>query len=380
MPEVHIKSPHKTADLRTVTFARGEAQSFIKAMKSRVHAYFEEAGISQKANAHLVVKTVVMISIVAVPYLLIMTNPVSPWVMLGLCVVMGFGVAGCGFSVAHDALHGAYSSNRKVNAALGIVFELNGASSYLWQITHNVIHHTYTNIQGIDEDLEVSPLLRLSPTAEHRPMHRYQHLYVFAVYSMTTLFWVFVKDFQYLLRRNLGPYRNIVHPEGEIAKLFVMKAIYYSYIIVIPLLVLDVAWWQFLIGFLAMHVTSGLILSLVFQLAHVIEGPVQFAVEKQETMEDAWFVHEMKTTADFARTNKLLCWYVGGLNFQIEHHLFPSVCSIHYPAICRIVQEVAEEYGVPYHHHHTLLGAILSHWRTLKLFGDPQTAPFAAGT
>jgi len=107
---------------------------------------------------------------------------------------------------------------------------------------------------------------------------------------------------------------------------------------------------------------------------------VQFAVEKQETMEDAWFVHEMKTTADFARTNKLLCWYVGGLNFQIEHHLFPSVCSIHYPAICRIVQEVAEEYGVPYNNHRTLLGAILSHWRMLKLFGDPQTAPFAAGT
>ena len=77
MPEVRIKSPHKTADLRTVTFARGEAQSFIKAMKSRVHAYFEEAGISQKANAQMVLKTVVMISIVAVPYLLIMTNPLN---------------------------------------------------------------------------------------------------------------------------------------------------------------------------------------------------------------------------------------------------------------------------------------------------------------
>ena len=380
MPELQISSPHRTADLRKVTFAQGEAQSFIKEMKSRVHAYFEEAGISQKANAQMVLKTVVMISMVAVPYVLIMTNRFSPWVMLGLCVVMGVGVAGCGFSVAHDALHGAYSSNRNVNAALGMSFELNGASSYLWKITHNVIHHTYTNIQGIDEDLEVSPLLRLSPTSEHRPIHRYQHLYVLAAYGMTTLFWVFVKDFMYLLRRDLGPYRNIVHPKGEIAKLFVMKAIYYSYIIVIPFLVLDVAWWQLLVGFLALHVTSGLILSLVFQLAHVIEGPAHFAIEKQESMEDAWFVHEMKTTADFARTNKLLCWYVGGLNFQIEHHLFPKVCSIHYPAICRIVQEVAEEYGVPYHHHPTLLGAIRSHWRTLKLFGDPQAAPFAAGT
>ena len=348
-------------------------------MKSRVHAYFEETGLSQKANAQMVLKTVVMFSMVAVPYLLIMTNRLSPWVMLGLCVVMGVGFAGCGFCIAHDALHGAYSSNRNVNVALGLAFDLSGASSYMWKITHNVIHHTYTNIQGIDEDLEVSPLLRLSPTSEHHPIHRYQHLYVFAAYSMTTLFWVFAKDFIYLLRRDLGPYRNIVHPKGEIAKLFVMKAIYYSYIIVIPLLFLDVAWWQFLIGFLGMHLTSGLILSLIFQLAHVVEGPVQFAVESQETMEDAWFVHEMKTTANFARSNKLLCWYVAGLNFQIEHHLFPKVCSVHYPAICHIVQEVAEEYGVPYHDHPTFLGAIRSHWRTLKLFGDPHAAPFAAG-
>lgn len=380
MTELHIDSPHRTADVRTVTFAQGKAQGFIKEMKSRVHAYFEETGLSQKANAQMVLKTVVMISMVAVPYLLIMTNRLSPWMMLGLCVVMGVGVAGCGFCIAHDALHGAYSSNRNVNVALGLAFDLNGASSYMWKITHNVIHHTYTNIQGIDEDLEVSPLLRLSPTSEHHPIHRYQHLYVLAAYSMTTLFWVFVKDFQYLLRRDLGPYRNIVHPKGEIAKLFVMKAIYYSYIIVMPLLFLDVAWWQFLIGFFALHLTSGLILSLIFQLAHVIEGPVQFAADSQETMEDAWFVHEMKTTADFARANKLLCWYVAGLNFQIEHHLFPKVCSVHYPAICRIVQEAAEEYGVPYHHHPTFLGAIRSHWRTLKLFGDPQAAPFATGT
>ena len=380
MSELQISSPHRTADVRMVTFAQGEAESFIKEMKSRVHAYFEETGISQKGNAQMVLKTGVMISMVAVPYLLIMTNSLSPWVMLGLCVVMGVGVPGCGFCIAHDALHGAYSSNHKVNAALGFAFDLNGGSSYLWKITHNVIHHTYTNIQGIDEDLEVSPLLRLSPTSEHRPIHRYQHLYVFAAYSMTTLYWVFVKDFKYLLRRDLGPYRNIVHPKGEIAKLFAMKAIYYSYIIVIPLVVLDVAWWQFLVGFLALHITSGLLLSLVFQLAHVVEGPVQFAVENQENMEDAWFVHEMKTTADFARTNKLLCWYVAGLNFQIEHHLFPKVCSVHYPAISRIVQEVAEKYGVPYHHHPTFLGAIRSHLQTLKLFGDPQAAPFAAGT
>ena len=378
MSEPRATSPHKSADLQKVTFAQGEAQDFIRDMKTRVHAYFEETGISKKANAKMVWKTAAMMAMVVGPYLLIMTAQLSLWLMLGLCVVLGVGIAGCGFSITHDALHGAYSSNSKVNAALGMIFDATGGSSYMWKITHNVIHHTYTNIQGVDEDLEVSPLLRLSPTSEYRSFHRYQHLYVLAVYSLTTLFWVFLKDFQYLLRRDLGPYRNIVHPKGEVAKLLVMKVVYYATVIVIPLLVLDVTWWQFLIGFLAMHFTAGLILSLVFQLAHVIEGPVQFAAEEQRAMEDAWFVHEMKTTADFARTNRLLCWYVGGLNFQIEHHLFPKVCSIHYPAISRIVEEVAEEYGVPYHHHPTLLGAMRSHWRMLKLFGDSRATPFAA--
>ena len=380
MSETRVESPHKTADLQKVTFAQGEAQDFIREMKTRVYAYFEETGISQKANARMVLKTAVMMALVIVPYLLIISNQFSLWLMLGLCVVMGVGIAGAGFSIAHDALHGAYSSNRNVNAVLGMTFDVTGGSSYMWKITHNVIHHTYTNIQGIDEDLEVSPLLRLSPTSEHRPMHRYQHLYFVAIYSLTTLFWVFLKDFQYLLRRDLGPYRNIVHPKGEVAKLLIMKAIYYALAIVIPLLVLNVTWWQFLIGFLTMHVTSGLILSLVFQLAHVIEGPVQFAAEEQKTMEDAWFVHEMKTTANFAHTNRLLCWYVGGLNFQIEHHLFPKVCSIHYPAISRIVEQVAAEYGIPYYHHPTLLGALRSHSRMLKRFGDPLATPFPAGT
>jgi linoleoyl-CoA desaturase len=380
MAELRLNAPHEDTALQGVTFPQGYARGFVSEMKRRVHAYFEERQISTKANARMVVKTVIMFLMVAGPYALIMTNELPLFVMWCLCVVMGIGVAGCGFCIAHDALHGAYSSKRWVNAILGMTFDVNGGSSYLWKITHNVIHHTYTNIQGIDEDLEVSPLLRLSPTSEHRSVHRYQHLYVLVAYSMTTLFWVFVKDFQYLLRRDLGPYRNIRHPRGEVVKLLTMKMLYYSYIIVIPLLVLDITWWQFAIGFLTMHLASGLMLSLIFQLSHVVEGPVQFAAANQSMMDDAWFVHEMKTTANFARSNKLLCWYAGGLNFQIEHHLFPKVCSIHYPAICRIVQEVAEQFGIPYHHHPTFLGAIRSHWRTLKRFGDPDALPFSAAT
>ncbi|MEZ4701741.1 MAG: acyl-CoA desaturase [Rhodothermales bacterium] len=362
-------------ELNAVKFDNQQSQSFVSDLKKRVNAYFDTHQISRKANGAMFFKTFAMLLMTFGPYALILTNRFSPWEMLGLAVLMGIGMAGIGFSISHDALHGAYSSNQRVNTLLGLSFDLLGANGYLWKITHNVIHHTYTNIQGIDEDLEVSPLLRLSPESEHKPIHRYQHLYGLAAYGFSTLNWVFAKDYMYLLRSSLGPYRNVKHPPREIAILLGMKVLFYVYTIVIPLMVLDVTWWQFAIGYLAMHLTAGFILGVVFQLAHVVEGPEHFTSKNGDSMEDAWIVHEMKTTANFGRSNKLLCWYVGGLNFQIEHHLFPKVCSIHYPAISPIVEQVAREHGIPYHHHPTLREAVASHLRMLKTLGNPQPTP-----
>lgn len=363
-----------TVDTISVKFSNKDTSSkaFIKELKKRVDAYFETNNISRKANATMVLKTLSILALTFIPYALIMSNQFSPWQMLGLAIIMGFGVAGIGFSISHDALHGAYTSSNRLNALIGYTFELMGANGYLWKITHNVIHHTYTNIQGIDEDLEVSPLLRLSPESEHRPIHKFQHIFGFAAYSFSTLYWVFVKDYKYMFQRDLGPYQNIKHPASEIAILIIAKIFYYGYMIVLPLMILDITWWQFAIGFVALHLTAGLILGVIFQLAHVVEGPMHVTAEGNDVMEDAWLVHEMKTTANFARNNKLLCWYVGGLNFQIEHHLFPKTCSIHYPAISPIVEEVAKEYGIPYHHHPTLSRAIASHYRMLKLFSKPD--------
>ena len=364
-----------SASIRRVKFATDREKEFMRELKERIAAYFDERGISDKADGRMVTKTVLVLALTFVPYGLILTGRFSPWAMLGLAVIMGVGTAGIGFNIAHDALHGAYSSSKRVNGWLGLSFDLMGANGYLWKITHNIIHHTYTNIQGIDEDLEVSPLLRLSPTSDHRWFHRYQHVYGLATYSLSTLFWVFVKDYKYLLQKDLGPYQNIRHPRAEVARLIGMKLLYYGYTIVIPLLVLDVTWWQFAIGFTAMHLTAGLILGVVFQLAHVVEGPEHFRTPSDDRMEDSWLVHEMKTTADFGRGNRLLCWYVGGLNFQIEHHLFPRVCSIHYPAISATVEEVARRHGIPYYSHPTLRASIRSHLRMLKVLGAAPPAP-----
>lgn len=347
------------------------AGAFMDDVKRGVAEYFDSTGRSRNADWRMVLKTVVLFTLTFGSYGLILSGLFSPFGMLVLAMAMGAGFAGLGFSVAHDALHGAYSSRPLINKLLGYTFDFTGANGYMWQITHNVIHHTYTNIDGVDEDLSVSPLIRLSPGSKRYWFHRYQHLYGFFAYGFATLNWMFAKDYQQFMKKDIGPYTDKTHPPREIAFLIFGKLVVYAYTIVIPLLVLDITVWQFLIGFLAMHVTAGMILGIIFQLAHVVEGPDFPVPDAEGKMQHAWLVHEMFTTANFAKKNKLLSWYVGGLNYQIEHHLFPQTCSIHYPAISGIVQETAEKYGVPYYSQPTLFAAMGSHYRMLKQLGEP---------
>lgn len=362
--------------IRRIRFAKREPARFVQEVKSGVDRYFVETGRSPHADGRMVVKTVVLLGATVAVYAAILSNAFTAWQMLGLAMLMGVGLAGIGFSIAHDALHGAYSASPRVNRLLGYTFDLIGANGYMWKITHNVIHHTYTNIEGVDEDLaSAAPLLRLSPGMPAYWFNRFQHFYAFAAYAFATLNWVFVKDYQQFLKRDLGPYKDRKHPPAEWARLIGFKLICYAYLIVVPLLVLHVAWWQFLIGFLVMHLTAGLILGVIFQLAHVVEGTKYPAPDGAGGMEHEWLIHEMQTTADFAHGNRVLSWYIGGLNYQIEHHLFPHICSIHYPALREIVRAAAERCGVPYNYHPTLFAAIRSHGRMLRQLGRPNELP-----
>ena len=295
-----------------------------------------------------------------------------------LCVVMGVALAGIGFAVSHDALHGAYSTDPRVNRWLGWSFDALGASSYMWKLTHNRIHHTFTNIRGLDEDFEVSPLLRLSPHSPHRPVHRFQHLYALFAYGLTTFYWAFVNDYMYFFRADLGPYRDKRHPLSAWIALFAGKSIYYTCMIIVPFLVLDVTWWQFAIGLLTLHVVGGFILGIVFQLAHVVEETDQLPLHDRAKSKSDWIEYQIRTTNDFAPNNQLLTWYVGGLNFQVEHHLFPRICHVHYPMLRNIVMSVAARHGVPYHYPPTLTAALRSHLRQLRESANPDPLPASA--
>jgi linoleoyl-CoA desaturase len=367
MTQYHTELPQ--VDATKVGFPSRAAAAFVRDVKAGVAAYFETSRRSSKGNWAMWLKTLLLFGVVVGSYAAILSNRFTPLAMLGLAVVLGIGIAGVGFSVAHDALHGAYSNRPAVNYLLGLSFDLLGANSYIWKITHNVIHHTYTNIDGVDEDIDMGPFLRLSPGTPFRRRYRYQHIYGFFAYGLAMLFWVFVKDYKYFLRRDLGPFRNRRNPPREVAVLVATKLLHYGWTIVLPLMVLRIHWWQFLIGYLAMSLTAGAILGLIFQLAHVVEGTDYPLPDAQSAMEQTWLIHQMMTTSNFAPRNLLLSWYVGGLNYQIEHHLFPKVCSVHYPAISHVVRQAAAAHGVPYHEQPTLLRAIRSHYRMLKHFG-----------
>jgi linoleoyl-CoA desaturase len=344
---------------------------FFATVKIRVEQYFTENNLSKNANGLMYFKTFLFLGGSIALYLTILLGSFNVYQLWLLVAILGTFHAFIGFNVSHDAIHGAYSSNPFINKIVGnYSFYFIGASPYIWNITHNQIHHTYTNIPHHDEDIEVAPgLVRLSPEDKLTKIQRFQHLYSFLLYGLASINWVLRKDYKKFFQKKIGAFDNSKHKTSAYVNLFFFKFAYYSLYILIPLLVLDITWWQFIIGFVTMHILMGLVLGLVFQLAHVVEGTDFPVVNDDGNIEEAWAVHQMRTTANFGRKDFLTSFLCGGLNMQVEHHLFPKICHVHYPVISDIVKKTADEFGVPYLENKTFFTAMRSHYKMLKHFG-----------
>lgn len=364
--------------LSIVKFAPKGADNFHDAVKARVEEYFSTNNISKLYNSKMVIKTIAMISMYFLPYALIVTGlaSVNLFLFYGLWILMGAGIAGIGTSVMHDSNHGAYSNNKTVNTLLGGLLNLLGGYDRNWRIQHNVLHHTYTNVDGLDEDIDAGILLRMSPNAKHIGMHRYQHLYAWLLYGIMNIYWVTAKDYKCLLKygKNGMIKKEKISLARALAELSFYKLIYFGYILMLPMFFAGVAWYHVLLGFIVMHLVGGLLLACIFQLAHVMETSEYPNPVNGNKMESSWAVHQLLNTANFAPNNKLLSWYIGGLNFQIEHHLFPQICHVHYPKLSEIVSKVAAEYNVPYNVQPTFRKALKQHAMMLKQLGNPPKA------
>lgn len=359
-----------------IRFTGKTKTEFFATVRKRVDSYFKENNISKQANTTMYFKTIFFAGGLFLLYGLILSGMFSLGVMLAMSILLGMFAAFIGFNICHDAIHGSYSTNPTVNKVLGYMFNLLGANADVWNITHNVVHHTYTNIPGHDEDLEIAPgLVRIQEEDEIKPIQRWQHIYAFPLYSLASLSWVFRKDYVKFFKKSFGGVEVAKPSKRKVFDLFFWKAVYYTLFIIVPLVVLDIAWWQFLIGFLAMHFAEGLVLGLVFQLAHVVEDTAFPEPDDKNNIEEVWAVHQMQTTANFARKNPVVTFFCGGLNMQVEHHLFPKICHIHYPKLAEIVKQTAEECGVPYIENNSFIGAMKSHYKILKKFAMEARQP-----
>jgi linoleoyl-CoA desaturase len=358
--------------MKTIHFAKENAshENFSSVLRKNVNNYFKENHISSNANATMVIKTIAMVSMYLVPFFVILVFNPSAWIALALTVLMGIGIAGTGMGVMHDAVHGSYSKNKWVNNLLGGTIYLLGSNKLNWKIQHNVLHHTYTNINEYDEDIDSKGPIRLAENSELKPFHKYQYIHAFFFYGLMTIVKTY-NDFPQLAKYNrLGLTRGQnANPKIEYLKMVVRKVVYLVLIIGLPLYFTDFTWWQVLIGFFVMHWVAGFILAVIFQLAHVVEGADQPTPSPDGNIDNEFAVHQLLTTSDFGRNNGFLNWFVGGLNFQVEHHLFPHICHVHYKNLSYIVEKTAKDFNLPYNLKPSFGAAVKSHVKRLKELG-----------
>ncbi len=358
------------------TFSSTEGAKFFRTLNKRVNDYFKENQLKKSGNWKLHLKTFVMFSIFLVPYFIMISMQMPFWAYLLLNVVTGIGMAGVGMNVMHDGNHGSYSSKPWLNKIMGSSIYILAGNVYNWQVQHNVLHHTYTNVHGHDEDLEAGRVMRFTKQTPWRRFHRFQHYYSVFLYGLLTFNWAITTDFQQMyryLKRKLS-YGDFPNPLKNWTILVVSKIIYFAIWIVTPM-VMGIAWWKVILGFVIMHYAAGLILSVVFQLAHVVEETHNPEPDQEGKLQYNWAAHQLFTTANFAPKNWLVNYFTGGLNHQIEHHIFPNISHIHYGKIAKIVRETAQEFNLPYNEFKTTREAIWSHFNHLRELGQkPQLA------
>lgn len=351
-----------------VTFDNRNNQ-FYQSLKTAVDQYFEVNNIKKTGDWRLYIKTITLVSAAIIIYGTLIFFKMNMLPALLLCALLGFVFASIGFGVMHDANHGSYSTKPWLNDTLGLTANALGASSFFWKQKHNIIHHTYTNVDGIDDDIAKSPIIRQCETQKWVPAHKIQHLYLLPIYALSSIFWLFFMDFtKYFTRKIYTTEAWKLTPKNHLI-FWVTKILYFTFYMIIPAIVWGFGPW--LLGFMVLHIVMGITLSLTFQLAHVVENTEfeNVALDETKHVETAWAEHEVRTSSNFAMNNPVVSWFVGGLNFQIEHHLFPKVSHVHYPAISKIVMEKCKEFNLPYNKYDTMLGAVASHFRVMKSLG-----------
>jgi linoleoyl-CoA desaturase len=354
--------------MATPKFLNVQGSLFYQELKNRVNLYFEESKKSITGNFGLYFKAILFWTCYVALYVHVVFFHPPVWLGIIECFFMGGLTAAIGFNVMHDGGHGSFSTSKFWNKIAAFSVNALGASGIMWNNKHNIIHHTYTNIDGVDDDIEIKPMLRMCSTQKKYWIHRYQHIYVWFLYTLLLIIWVFGTDYTKYFKKKVGSVPIKKMSTFEHFAFWIAKAGYYFGMIVLPVMMVGFLPW--LVGFAIISMFAGLVLSIVFQLAHTVEE-TSFPVPDGDTnkIENEWAIHQIETTANFATKNKLISWLVGGLNFQIEHHLFPKISHIHYPAISKIIKQTCQDFGIKYIEYRKMRHALFSHANYLRKMG-----------
>jgi linoleoyl-CoA desaturase len=353
--------------MRTVTFTN-KKNLFFRTLKSKVDDYFNSKNIDYSGSRKLLIKGIIQFSTAIMLYaaILIFNPPILLTIILSL--LLGINVAVLGFNIMHEGAHNSFSKHRLINNISAYFLNGLGGNSYFWKVKHNINHHTFTNVEGLDADIDIRPFMRLHEGQKRYGIHRFQHIYFIVLYGISYIMWIFFQDFQ----KYFTGYIAEGHAKGLSLKehiIFWTSKIAYSIVfIAVPILVLGLA--KALIGYAVLAITCGIFLSVVFQLAHAVEA-TKFPMPNPETnkIEQEWAIHQVQTTANFATKNKTISWLLGGLNFQVEHHLFPRISHVHYPAINKMVVETCQEFNIQYQEYPSMFKAFRSHWNHIRCLG-----------
>jgi linoleoyl-CoA desaturase len=343
--------------------------AFFKNLKARVDGYFSETQLDPTGNGKLYLKGTIQVFTAAVLYTVLVFFTPPAIIAIPLCLLLGLNLGVIGFNVMHEGGHQSFSKYPWVNKASAYSLNMLGGISYFWKIKHNINHHTFTNIEGMDSDIDAKPFMRMHEEQPRYWFHRFQHIYWVVLYGISYIAWIFYEDFEkYLTGRHSA---NAAPKKLDWKEHFIFwftKIMYVIVYIVVP--VIMVGWLPTLIGFFIITFVTGFSISIVFQLAHVV-GETQFHSPQHQdnSSKQEWAIHQINSTANFATGSRPLHWLLGGLNFQIEHHLFPRISHVHYPQVSRFVKEACRESNVAYIEYASMLKAIGSHLMHLKRLG-----------
>lgn len=361
-----MQNPANTAHRLTFTGSK----EFHHELRRRVDAWFAETGRRKRDNPAMYLKSAIILAVFFTSYALLVFMAQTWWQAVPLAILLGLATAGIGFNIEHDGGHNAYSSRRWVNRLSALTLDMIGGSSYLWRWKHAVFHHTYVNIKGFDSDIDLGIIARLSPHHRRFAHQRFQNWYAWPLYGVMAMKWHFYDDFLILAKGRIGALR-FQRPRGwDLFALVAGKLVFFTLAFGIPLLVHSFATVAPLYALTA--AVAGVTLSVVFQLAHCVDtADFVLPEEGSSAIENAWAIHQAHSSVNFARHSRVAAWYLGGLNFQIEHHLLPGICHVNYPALAPLVQQVCEEYGVRYAQYPSFTAGIIAHYQWLKQMGLP---------